>query len=171
MPFPRPIPELVEYYEKYLELIEIHRRLEFGSAPRSSEGLTESICAQLYSLTKPVGVDREYDLIDASKALKIEVKATTDSSGSTTMNPKANFDYLYWMIFLTDQHFIAIHKIPVIAFENFKQENQELKRAPVYLKNFKPESSDYFAVDVELKLIFPVTVLEQLERVKSMFAA
>lgn len=171
MPFPRPIPELVEYYEKYLELIEIHRRLEFGSAPRSSEGLTESICAQLYTLTKPIGVKREYDLIDMSNGLKIEVKATTGAGGSTTMNPNANFDYLYWIVLLTDQHFIAIHKIPKEVFTEFKTLNKNSKRVPVYLKDFKPESTDYFAVDIKLKSIFPVTILEQLEQIKSMFAA
>lgn len=171
MSFPRPIPDLVEYYSKYLELIELHRRLNFGTAPRSSEGLTESICAQLYTLTKPIGVHREYDLIDMAKGIKIEVKATTGSNGSTTMNPNAGFDYLYWMVLLTDQHFIAIHKIPSIAFANFKQENKSLKRASVYLKDFKAESSDYFAVDTELKSIFPVTVSEQLERIKQIFAA
>ncbi len=129
--------DLVKYYFKYEELVLLHRELGFGKAPRTSEGFTESICCNLFGHTRAVEVQREYDLYDPQSDSKIEVKATTETDGSTTINPNSVFDYLYWVIFLLDQDTITIKRIEYADLESFRKACGNQKRANITLKNFK----------------------------------
>jgi hypothetical protein len=158
--------DLVKYYFKYKELVLLHRELGFGKAPRSSEGFTESICCNLFGHIRATEVQRKYDLRDPSSGSKIEVKATTETDGSTTINPNSVFDYLYWVVFLLDQDTITIKKIEYAEFENFRSTCGSQKRANITLKNFKCTDMGIFLFSKENQTLISQTLQDQILHIK-----
>lgn len=158
--------DLVKYYFKYKELVLLHRELGFGKAPRSSEGFTESICCNLFGHIRAEDVDRKYDLRDPHSGAKIEVKATTESDGSTTINPNSVFDYLYWVIFLLDQDTITIKKIEYADLKAFCEPCRSQKRANITLKNFKRTDKGIFLFSKEAQALIPHTLQEHVAHIK-----
>lgn len=158
--------DLVKYYYQYKDLILLHQKLGFGNAPRSSEGFTESLCCSLFNLKKATDVKRKYDLLDPATGAKIEVKATTETYGSTTINPTSVFDYLYWVVFLLPQDSFTIRKIEYTEFSDFFKAHSHEKRSNIALSNFKSSVSSIYFFDKNNQKIVPQTVNEQLEHIK-----
>ena len=162
--------DLVKYYFQYKDLVILHRELGFGKAPRSSEGFTESICCVLFNLLRATNIEREYDLYDPNSGAKIEVKATTDISGSTTMNPHSVFDYLYWVVFLLDQDSIIIKKIEYEDLKSFRDSAENKKRSNVTLKNFKCTHQGIFLFAKESHSLRRQSIQDQICHIKKLTA-
>lgn len=158
--------DLVRYYFKYKELVLLHRELGFGKAPRSSEGFTETICCNLFGHIRAEGVDRKYDLRDQHSGTRIEVKATTEAEGSTTINPNSVFDYLYWVIFLLDQDTITIKRIEYEDLRVFCEPFRSKKRTNITLKNFKRTDKGIFLFSKEAQALIPHTLQEHVAHMK-----
>lgn len=130
------IQNLIVYYYKYRELVTLHREFGFGTAPRLSEGFTECLCKNLFGFEKVSGVNREYDLLNPLNNHCIEVKATTEDSGSTTINPYAKFDVLYWISFRIDFNGLWVREIPYENFDEIHRLESKSKRMNIQLKQF-----------------------------------
>lgn len=162
--------DLVEYYFKYIDLVKIHQRLKFGEAPRTSEGFTESLCSHLYGFTKAKNVKREYDLDDPVTNSKIEVKATVSDVGSTTINPIAQFDYLYWLIFRLDLDCLWVKKISFQEVQNYIQKkNLSGKRVNITLGDIDSsfKNMDMFELSNKSFTIRKLDYNEMIEIIKS----
>ena len=161
--------ELVEYYFKYRELVELHRRLKFGDAPRTSEGFTESICRELFGFVEVKGIKREYDLRCPKNDWKIEVKATVDHGGATTINPKSKFDFLYWLTFRLDYNclWVKIYSYEVVQ-SMVPIEKKKAKRLNISLGQLEKNEGQIqlFKFDKDTKTIKNQSLKEHLEEIK-----
>ncbi len=158
--------DLVKYYYQYKDLILLHQKLEFGKAPRSSEGFTETLCCNLFNLKRATDVKRKYDLIDPATDAKIEVKATIETYGSTTINPTSVFDHLYWVTFLLIPDSFTIRKIDYAELTEFFKSRRHQKRSNITLSNFKSSEPSIFFFCKETQKIIPQTLTDQLEHIK-----
>ena len=123
----------IDYYLLFKQLADKHKELEFGKAPRLSEGFTENLCRYIYALYKVKG--RDYDAID-NKGNNVEIKATTSKSGTVTINSDVEFDYLLWMYFDLDKDELSIYKI---NYDSFKSKFDKTSgRITVNLSSFNP---------------------------------
>jgi hypothetical protein len=158
---------LIDYYFLFRRLVDMHRSLGYGTAPRLSEGFTERLCGYLYNLEKPLDVGREYDLYDPISRNKIEVKATSDDYGSTTINPHAKFDLLYWVNFRLDLNCLWIRKIEYQKLiENLKF-NVKDKRVNCILSKFElTQPVDFFKICEAERSILKMTVEQQLAHIR-----
>ncbi|OFZ15343.1 MAG: hypothetical protein A2X86_17665 [Bdellovibrionales bacterium GWA2_49_15] len=127
---------LLDYYFLFKDLVTMHRKLGYGKAPRLSEGFTETLCAYLFNFERAKNVKREFDLIDPVNNFCIEVKATSDDCGATTINPNAKFDYLYWVNFRIDFDCLWVRKISFDEISKKIENKKNQKRVNCTLRNF-----------------------------------
>lgn len=131
--------ELLEYYSKYKILHSYHQEI-FGKdkAPNVPVLFTESLCRKLYGMKKHPGKDCDAILGN----LKIEIKATTSKSGTTTINPYKDFNMLYWLYLDANNDCLKVVKIPYNNFQsNFSnidtsKDPDKKIRQNIQLKNF-----------------------------------
>ncbi|MGR5961098.1 hypothetical protein ACT7DM_29325 [Bacillus cereus] len=84
---------------------------------------------------------KEYDAIFEEN--KIEIKATSSNSGTTTINPYSKFDFLYWLYIDVETDRLQVTKIPYKNFEELfstfdvKKDKKQKLRINICLNNFK----------------------------------
>ena len=138
--------QLVEYYFLYKDLVKLHRKFGFGTAPRTSENFTEAICCHLFGFKKAFQLKktREYDLEDPKTGQKIEVKATTDKKGRTRINPNSRFDKLYWLNFQLDVDVLHIDVKDFTLFSSYLENHSSKERVSITLSEFGQSNLTFF---------------------------
>lgn len=139
--------ELLNYYSKYKVLYSYHQQI-FGKSktPNIPVLFSESLCKRLYGMEKYPG--RECDAILGDQ--KIEIKATTSASGTTTINPYKVFDMLYWLCLDVNNDCLKVAKIPYNNFQNIfigidiSKDLDRNKRQNINLSNFIVSEVEFF---------------------------
>jgi len=134
--------ELLNYYSKYKKLHSYHQQIfGKGKAPNIPVLFSESLCKLLYGMENYS--DKNCDALLGN--LKIEIKATTSESGTTTINPYRVFDMLYWLYLDVNNDCLQVIKIPYNKFQsNFsnidisKDPDKKIRQS-IKLKNFISE--------------------------------
>jgi len=165
--FERDIANLTEYYFTFRSLVALHRNFNYGNAPRLSEGFTEKLCGTLFGFDKAENVNREYDLYDPVNHLKIEVKATSDEYGSTTINPHSKFDYLYWINFQLNLNCLWIKVITYKSLHKNLIYSKDDKRINITLSKIELlVEPKYYYFCQKTSNIVEMSVHEQIEYIK-----
>lgn len=132
--------DFISYYKKYKELSQLHQKLFKKKAKPNIPSLySESLCRFLYNMKK--SNIKEYDAIFEEN--RIEIKATSSNSGTTTINPYSKFDFLYWLYIDVETDHLQVTKIPYKNFEelfstvDIKKDKQQKLRINICLTNFK----------------------------------
>ncbi len=141
--------QLVEYYFLYKDLVKLHRKFGFGTAPRTAENFTEAICCHLFGFKKAFQLkkNREYDLEDPNTGLRIEVKATTDTKGRTRINPNSEFDKLYWLKLQVDFDVLHVEAKEYALFASFLKMHTAQDRISITLSDYGKANPTYFRFD------------------------
>ena len=114
--------KFIRYYLMYIELQQLHVEYGFGNAPNLPRGFTENLCRAIFNISAVKDVT--FDGKD-SEGRAVEIKATTDKYGKTTINGGVRFDYLLWIKFLLREDKFIIYKIQYEEFEEFFKAKQE----------------------------------------------
>lgn len=125
---------LVDYYFKFKELVNLHKTKFPDCFPSLPVLFTEALCRHIYQMKK--SNIKDYDALRGNK--KIEIKATSNKSGRTTINLASNFDVLYWLYFNYEKDKLIVTKMPRERFKDEKSLDDN-KRDNITLANKKKE--------------------------------
>lgn len=141
----------IKYYSTLKTLRQLHQEFKFGRSPKIHEKFSESLIRYLLNLSK--SNSNIYDAVDINDN-NIEIKASTTSVGTVTINPNSKFDIIYWLYFNFDEDLLIIKKGKYSAFNEVFSGDKD-KRFTVNLSKYLGEDSLYkkYRFDVDEGII------------------
>ncbi len=109
----------LDYYQKFRDLRNLHKALEFGNNPPIPEVFSQNICKHIFSLEEWYNTKADAKTEDGKA---IEIKATGTDRGKTTIDINSilelgeQFSGLYWLYFDFDADELITTFMPKTIF-------------------------------------------------------
>jgi hypothetical protein len=147
--------DFVDFYLKFKELAYLQKRLKFGESLHTPPVFSENLVKHLLRYNDWIG--KEFDAKTEDNQ-GVEIKATTSSSGQTTIKLvqllNKDFSHIEWIYINVNTDEFTIKKIEKISLSQFIDDKKDEERPNIILSKYSFSSSrSYKFIDKSIKEI------------------